>query len=153
MISGIQKKRRGGTRVVSAAFILTSLVAVTVFLLFMMSSHYKSLNSLSEVNMILRTYLLRTETKGYLSAGEVAALMQELEECGVTNIRLSGNFAADVTSNIRRNYGKSSFGEEVLLRIEGDFSITVPEKSENNFFSMQQSSRHIDIVKRGVASQ
>lgn len=138
---------------VSAAFILMTLIAVTIFLLFMMLNHYKSLNGLSEVNMILRTYLLRTEAKGYLSAGEVAALTQELEECGVTNIQVSGNFAADVTDNVRRNYGKASFGEEVLLRIEGDFAMTVPEESENNFFSMQQSSRHIDIVKRGVASQ
>lgn len=138
---------------VSASFILMTLIAVTAFLLFMMSNHYKSLNDLSEVNMILRTYLLRTEAKGYLSAGEVAMLTQELEECGVTNIRISGNFAADVTSNVRKNYGKASFGEEVLLRIEGDFTLNVPEENEKNFFSMQQSSKHIDIVKKGVASQ
>lgn len=138
---------------VSASFILMTLIAVTAFLLFMMSNHYKSLNDLSEVNMILRTYLLRTEAKGYLSAGEVAMLTQELEECGVTNIRISGNFAADVTSNVRKNYGKASFGEEVLLRIEGDFALSVPEENEKNFFSMQQSSKHIDIVKKGVASQ
>lgn len=138
---------------VSASFILMTLIAVTVFLLFMMSDHYKSLNDLSEVNMILRTYLLRTEAKGYLSAGEVVMLTQELEECGVTNIRISGNFAVDVTGNVRKNYGKASFGEEVLLRIEGDFALNVPEENENKFFSMQQGSRHIDIVKKGVASQ
>ncbi len=150
---GMQKKRRGGTRVVSASFVLMTLVVVTVFLLFTMSNHYKNLNDLSKVNIILRTYLLRTETKGYLSASEVADLLQELRDSGMTNIQVSGNFAADATGNVRRNYGKVPFGEEVLLRIEGDFIMTIPEEDANNFFSMQQSNKHIDITKKGVASQ
>lgn len=147
------KKRRGEKSVISAAIILTSMLAVTTMLLFSMSSHYKSLNELSEVNMILRTYLLRTETKGYLTEGEVTALVKELQESGVTNVKLSGNFSPEVTRNIQRNYGKAMFGEEVLLRVEGDIVFILPEADEKTYYFLQQEVKHIDIEKRGVASQ
>lgn len=146
-------KKKGEKKVISAAVVMTSMLVVITMLLLTMSNHYKSLKNLSEVNMILRTYLLRTEAKGYLSAEEVSGLVQELLDCGVSNIRLSGNFAPETTGNIGENYGEASFGEVVILRMEGDILLTFPEADEKTYYVMEQGVEHIEIEKKGVASQ
>lgn len=155
MIRNVLKKRKGGNKVIVAAYVLMTMVVITWFLLLTVSNQYKTAEDLTNINVIMRTYLLCAEAKGYLTADEVASLMDEIENCGVTNVQLSGNFAPDVSGsgNIRRNYGIASFGEEVLLRIEGDKSVFAPEEDDETFFSIAQRVEHIDKTLKGVASQ
>lgn len=145
-----KKKRRGERQVIAAAIVGTTMFVVMVLVIFSMSHHYRNINSLSEINRIARTYLLRMEAKGCLSATDADALRRELQYCGMSNICLGGNFSAD--AKVQENNGCASFGDEVFLEISGDVTVTLPE-SGDTFFLMQQEMRHISIIKKGVASQ
>lgn len=146
-----KKKRRGERQVIAAAIVGTTMFVVMVLVVFLMSHHYRNINSLSEINRISRTYLLRMEAKGCLSATDADALRRELQYCGMSNIWLGGNFSAD--AKVQGNNGCASFGEEVFLEISGDVTVTLPESRFDTFFFMQQETRHISIIKKGVASQ
>lgn len=146
-----KKKRRGERQVIAAAIVGTTMFVVMALVVLSMSHQYRNINSLSQINRIARTYLLQMEAKGCLSAADADALLRDLQDYGMSNIWLGGNFSAD--ANVQENHGKASFGEEVFLEVSGDLTVTLPESRAGTFFFMQQTTRHICIVKKGVASQ
>lgn len=62
----------------------------------------------TEVSQIARKYILRMETVGMLTEEDRAALCEELEAAGVTELRLEG------TTLLRAGYG-----EPIALKIQG----------------------------------
>ena len=83
--------------------ILAMTIVMTTFL-----SLVQLVNQKTMVGQLARNYVLRMETVGYLRAEDEAALRQELEGYGITEISLEGTTRTPVTS-----------GAEITLRIAG----------------------------------
>ena len=62
----------------------------------------------TRVNQIARRYILRMETVGYLDVSDKGMLSRELEEAGVTELKLDGTTIQPVP-----------YGELITLRIRG----------------------------------
>ena len=83
--------------------ILAMTIVMTTFL-----SLVQLVNQKTMVGQLARNYVLRMETVGYLRAEDEAALRQELEGYGITEISLEGTTRTPVT-----------YGAEITLRIAG----------------------------------
>ena len=83
--------------------ILAMTIVMTTFL-----SLVQLVNQKTMVSQLARNYVLRMETVGYLKAEDEAALRQELEGYGITEISLEGTTRNPVT-----------YGAEITLCIAG----------------------------------
>lgn len=83
------------------------ILAMTVTMLSYME-HVSLLQEKAEVVQLARKYILKMETEGYLSTGELALLTNELEAIGITEINCAGTTVNKVT-----------YGESIVLQIQG----------------------------------
>lgn len=93
---------------------VADIVTVGIFILAMsvvMLSFIKNMALIqqkTEVGQLARKYILRMETVGGLQDGDRTALLQELQDYGVTEIDLSGTTC-----------GEAGYGEPIALEIRG----------------------------------
>lgn len=83
------------------------ILAMTVVMLSYMD-HVSLLQEKAEVVQLARKYILKMETEGYLSTGELALLTDELQDVGITEISCAGTTMSRVT-----------YGEPIILQIQG----------------------------------
>lgn len=99
------KKERGN---------VADIMTVGIFIMAMAAVMLSFLNCMAlirqktEVSQLARKYILRMETVGGLQDGDRAALLQELQEQGITEIDLGGT-----------TYGAAGYGEPIALEIRG----------------------------------
>lgn len=93
---------------------VADILTVGIFILAMAIVMLSFMNNMAliqqkaEVGQLARKYILRMETMGGLREADRAALEQELQEQGVTEIQLEGT-----------NYGEAGYGEPIALEIRG----------------------------------
>lgn len=105
MRRGCLRKQKGniGELMITGVCIL----AMTVVMLSYMD-HVSLLQEKAEVVQLARKYILKMETEGYLSTGELALMTDELEAIGITEISCAGTTVSKVT-----------YGEPIVLQIQG----------------------------------
>ena len=92
-----------------------------------------------DVERIYRSYLLRMEREGCLTATDKTELVNELTALGVSNIDLTGTSVSPV-----------GYGNEVRLRITGDLTVDRIRYTADDM-RREGSVVHIDIDKTGTA--
>ena len=83
------------------------ILAMTVVMLSYMD-HVSLLQEKAEVVQLARKYILKMETEGYLSTGELALMTDELAAIGITEISCAGTTVSKVT-----------YGDPIVLQIQG----------------------------------
>lgn len=100
------------------------------------------LNSKSDVNMIMRKYIIRMESEGYLTADDESELMEELKSVGMTNIDISGTTLSEV-----------EYGETVYLYVKGDISKRVISLGDIKNGVWQDKDIHIEESLSSTSQQ
>lgn len=100
------------------------------------------LNSKSDVNMIMRKYIIRMESEGYLTADDESELMEELKDVGMTNIDISGTTLSEV-----------EYGETVYLYLKGDISKRVISLGDIKNGVWQDKDIHIEESLSSTSQQ
>lgn len=105
MKKGYLCKRRGnvGELMITGICILAMTVTILSYM-----NQVGILQEKTEVVQLARKYILKMETDGYLSTGELALLTEELNQIGVTEISCAGTTMSRVT-----------YGEPIVLQIQG----------------------------------
>ena len=105
MRRGCLRKQKGniGELMITGVCIL----AMTVVMLSYMD-HVSLLQEKAEVVQLARKYILKMETEGYLSTGELALMTDELAAIGITEISCAGTTVSKVT-----------YGDPIVLQIQG----------------------------------
>lgn len=99
------KRERGSVADIMAAGLC--MLAMTVVMLAYIGNA-GLINTKASVNQIARKYILRMETTGQLTDADQIALVQELENVGVTELDLEGTTMEPV-----------GYGEMIVLQIRG----------------------------------
>lgn len=102
------KKRLAGFSVLSDMIPVIITIVITGMLGIMFSMWVAQFEQKEAVNSIVREYLLRMETVGYLNSEDKDSLMQELQYHDVDEILLDGTTFTPVEN-----------GEQVVLKITG----------------------------------
>lgn len=100
------------------------------------------LNSKSDVNMIMRKYIIRMESNGYLTADDESELMEELKDVGMTNIDISGTTLSEV-----------EYGETIYLYLKGDISKRVISLGDIKNGVWQDKDIHIEESLSSTSQQ
>lgn len=138
----LNKKEKGNSNLVSGVFtMIICIAAMTVICLYVISST-GILNTKSDVNMIMRKYIIRIESNGYLTADDESELMQELKDIGMTNIDISGSTLSEV-----------EYGETVYLYVKGDISKRVVSLDDIKNGIWQDKNIHIEESLSSTSQQ
>lgn len=148
---GLLRKQKGEATVSGAAMLALTVLCMFV-LLNILHGYYKTLYAEEEIHTAARTYLLKTELVGYLEQNDVDELVARLSELGMTEIKLSGNFAPSVSSSvIRQNLYARGYGESVSITIEG---VLNNQNKIINFLgtnlNIGEPRVNVNITKKGV---
>lgn len=126
-------KEAGFSNLVTGIFTMViCIMAMALICLYNISST-GILNSKSDVNMIMRKYIIRMESNGYLTADDESELMEELKDVGMTNIDISGTTLSEV-----------EYGETVYLYVKGDISKRVISLGDIKNGVWQEKDIHIE---------
>lgn len=138
----LNKKEAGFSNLVTGVFTITiCIMAMTIICMYTISST-GILNSKSDVNMIMRKYIIRMESNGYLTADDESELMQELKDIGMTNIDISGTTLSEV-----------EYGETVYLYVKGDISKRVVSLEDMKNGIWQDKTIHIEESLSSTSQQ
>lgn len=135
-------KEAGFSNLVTGIFTMViCIMAMALICLYNISST-GILNSKSDVNMIMRKYIIRMESNGYLTADDESELMEELKDVGMTNIDLSGTTLSEV-----------EYGETVYLYVKGDISKRVISLGDIKNGVWQDKNIHIEESLSSTSQQ
>lgn len=148
----ILDKRSGDSAYVGLAI---SFIIFTIFagvMLFTYMIWMLSMNSVSNIDLILTTYCKRMETQGCLNAIEVDSMKEELKKYGFINVTVSGT-GIDGT--------KQQYGSEIKIEVQGDIDYVNDEKFEgvkNTILYLRRITnsdigiyQNRDIIKTGIS--
>lgn len=143
MLTGnLKKKEAGFSNLVTGVFTITiCITAMTIICMYAISST-GILNSKSDVDMIMRKYIIRMESEGYLTAEDETELIQELKDTGMTNIDISGTTRNEV-----------EYGETVYLYVKGDISRKAVTLEDIKNGIWQDKNIHIDESLSSTSQQ
>ena len=119
------------------------IISIFTFIVLMLAyaSWHAQLSERDNVELIVNSYVQAMEASGCLTEVQQEQLLKELEECGMTEIDLTG------TTMIAAGYG-----EQVVLCVSGmlnmDFSEPVFDSNGIRFVPV---SRNIEITRSGTA--
>lgn len=103
-----KKKEDGNSTLVSGVFTMViSITAMSLICLYVISS-VGIMNTKSDINGVMRKYIIRMETYGYLTDDDETELLQELSDAGMTNIDISGTTMDEV-----------EYGDTIYLYVKG----------------------------------
>lgn len=135
-------KEAGFSNLVTGIFTMViCIMAMALICLYNISST-GILNSKSDVNMIMRKYIIRMESNGYLTADDESELMEELKDVGMTNIDISGTTLSEV-----------EYGETVYLYVKGDISKRVISLGDIKNGVWQDKDIHIEESLSSTSQQ
>lgn len=134
------KKKEAGSVIENMLVALTGIVMITAFLVIVFGA-FASISDKWHMNQVAREYLLIMETEGYLTASDKADLIEELEECGLYNISLSGTTMSEV-----------GYGERIYLQISGTYDNNVL-RFASGISKVTESPMAITIERQSTAKQ
>ena len=105
----LNKKKEASGVIENMLVSLIGIVMTTAFLVIIFGA-FSSISDKWHMRQIAREYLLIMETEGYLPGADQVALKEELAECGLYNISLSGTTTSEV-----------GYGDRVYLKISGTY--------------------------------
>ncbi|MBP3609473.1 MAG: hypothetical protein J6J42_03950 [Lachnospiraceae bacterium] len=150
----MRSKKEGAYDFVSALLVLVVCILAVYCLTVMNVDTNKALDSQNHISSLMRSYLVKMETGGSLSSGDVDKLIDDLELYGMTEIHLYGNFDSGITRTaIVANYGPAGYGEPVSLRIVGVLTVESMEEDPGGFFALSRGFRElkVDISQKGIS--
>jgi len=99
------KKRKGE---IIGGVVMIMLGIIVIFLMIEIYINICAVQAIkSDVLFCARQYMLKMETEGYLTAGGVVAIKQELEDLGVVNVDMENTTVSSV-----------AYGGEILLHLK-----------------------------------
>lgn len=114
-----KKKEDGNSTLVSGVFTMViSITAMSLICLYVISS-VGIMNTKSDINGVMRKYIIRMETYGYLTTEDETELRQELTDIGMTSIDITGT-----TDEVE-------YGETIYLYVKG--SVATKTVTLSNF--------------------
>lgn len=150
----VRAKKYGSANIVSAT--LVSILAFTGLYLMVMLliNTYQSLDNMNRISCALRSYVTKMEVTGYLEEKDIKNFVTELQDLGMTTVSLSGNFANGISHvAIANNLGPAEYGEEVLLRIQGELVVKSIEEISTGIwnFTIGEKELEVDISQKGIS--
>lgn len=134
------------------------LIAICLYAIYCMTvmsvDTNKALDSQNHISSLLRSYLTKMETKGYLTDSDIHSLVEDLEAYGMTEINLFGNFSNGTThAAVKRNYGPAAYGEDVILTITGTQIVKSMAENPEGFFGVSRGLRElqVNISQKGIS--
>lgn len=150
----IQIRKQGLYDFVGAMFLIAVCILAIYCMTVMSVDTNKALDSQNHISSLMRSYLIKMETSGYLNRTDIENLVEDLELYGMTEIKLYGNFSYGlIHPAVQINYGPAAYGEEVLLRITGIQTVKSIEEDSNSFFGLSRGLRelNVDISQKGIS--
>lgn len=108
-----------------------TILAMTIVVMFYLQCTEMMLKKL-EISQVIRKYILKMETEGYLTEVNKTNLLQELGALGMEGIELNGSTTQPVT-----------YGDTIVLKIKGNLKVNMlkdEEKIWNEGWGTQQVS-------------
>lgn len=135
---------------------LMTVISFLVMFLMILGTIYtnKILDNQDYISSILRSYVTKMELKGCLNQAETEALVKDLKEYGMTEIRLYGNFAEGVSNAaITESYGAADYTEYVQLRVKGTMKVKSLEETSKSFLGLVVAVKEfpVDLKQKGIA--
>lgn len=125
----IVKKKKGSV----SKFGIPLFTIVAIFaILTMVITYLSDVDKKDTVDIIAREYLLRMEADGYLNSADENDLLEDLANCGMKNISLTG------TTKSRVGYGK-----KITIAIQGQIEIT--SYTVEDLFKITKTPKLIDV--------
>jgi len=134
IVAKIRHHFADGSTVIADMIPAVITVLVTGVLLFFYSSWVYNFETKEYINAIVREYILRMETKGYLIESDRNMLIEELQSKGLENLSLSGTTFTPVQN-----------GEIVTLKISGE--INYKKMKFSDIFNWNAKSK---FVKKSI---
>lgn len=136
----IKKKKEGSSVIENMLVALLGIVMTTAFLVIVFGA-FASISDKWNMNQVAREYLLLMETEGYLTATDKTNLIQELEECGLYNISLTGTTTSEV-----------DYGTRIYLKISGKYDNNVL-RFAGGISEVTKSPTSVTIHRQSTAKQ
>ena len=114
----------------------------------------KALDNQDYISSVLRSYVTKMELAGCLYQDDIEQLVEDLQNYGMKEIYLYGNFSNNVSqAAVVQNYGPASYGEDVQLRVKGTMVVKAIEEASSNFLGLGVSLREleVDMQQKGIA--
>lgn len=114
-------------------FAIISFFATIMFVAFFLtdSAMNKDMVSSSFTSNVLKEYLLRMESKGYLSPSDEMEMIQDFKQIGIVDIDTSG------TTKIKPKYGS-----KIYLKVKGNYQSNTYEM---NGWSMKEKKEKVPV--------
>lgn len=109
LVTRVLKKREAGFSIVNDGLMLLITVFAVVIVVMYSIGQVKILNDKDEISLIMRKYIIRMETNGYLTKEDNEALEHELTEVGLTEIDITGTTLEEV-----------NYGDIIYLKVKGN---------------------------------
>ena len=101
-------KQRGMNQIITAIGVFGFLLIFITVVIITCFSEFSNVKQRQALYMTTREYLLKMETRGYLTAADKADLLYDLGENGLTEVSLTGTTLAEVP-----------YGETICLAVSG----------------------------------
>lgn len=130
--------RKDQGSMIEFVYVLSALVIVTIICIIMMD-WYSDIDKKTKVEMISREYILRMESRGFLSEEDQEDLIRDLMEWGLTNISLAGTTIEAV-----------EYGNKLSLCING--SIEIKTFRLESWMHLSKGSKTIPVSIQRVST-
>lgn len=118
-------------------------ILVCTALSFMTINWTSQMTERRDIDSVLRTYILRMESRGYLSEEDKTSMIQELTDLGVTNITF-GNTNIGLLNRI-------PYGEKICLEVYGKVKNTTIKAYLNDLFSKETTYINFHSIRTSTS--
>ncbi len=124
-------------------FLTLIIVIIAVSMLTVSYAGYiRIMNYKDDISLIVRKYLIRMETYGYLVSEDKESLLNELQELGIEKIDLSGTTVSEV-----------DYGDIIYISIKGELTVKVFNITQLFTSHWGEETIYIDEYKSSTSQQ
>lgn len=105
-------KKEAGNAAVTRLLALIIVIIAAALITVQYAGNTKILNTKDEISLIMRKYIIRMETNGFLTDTDKKAMSEELKAAGMTTVDFTGTTTDEV-----------QYGEIIYLRVKGSISV------------------------------
>lgn len=132
-------KKKKGAAIVPDLIIIFMILSIAFAISITFLNVGKATIGATRIESVANEYLMRMESKGYLTSQDEIDLKQELKGIGVENIDLTGTTRADI-----------GYAKTIYLKIKGDYKIKVLDM-EGEDRGNKPESTPVDITRQSVS--
>lgn len=131
------QKKDAGDRTLFTGIAVLFCVLISAILVYVSADYNTEINKNSQIEQIMRTYIEKMQTTGYLTDEQKIDLENDLTELGCTNIRFGNT-----------SFSPVAYGDYVYLDIYFDIQITTWSFTNGSFLeSVRSSELKTDVHK------